>query len=142
MESDGHGRLREQERGLRVKHQLCSGVFDQRKILAPINAALQKLERRKLRARWLPDAASLTMRKANLNKSMRITWPDGTSVEVNFWDKGPSKSQVALEHRKLENLEDVTRLKAYWSDALAKLQEILSSGGSANLNTRKMPSRK
>lgn len=131
----------EQERGLRVKHQLCSGEFSasaSKTVAVPIDVLFKNWNDSTLRARWLPDSAKLTVRKANLNKSMRITRPDGTSVEVNFWDKGPGKSQAALEHRKLESLEDVARLKAYWTSALAKLQEILAGTEKAKKVARKV----
>jgi len=77
-------------------------------------------------ARWLPDAATMTIRKVTPNKSIRITWIDGgSSVEVCFWVQGPAKSQVAVQHSKLESPEEVDRRKAYWAAALSKLQELL-----------------
>lgn len=120
----------EQERGLRVKNQSCSGEFStsaSKTMSVPISVLFESWHNPELRAKWLPDSASLTIRKVNVNKSLRITWHDGTSVEVNFWDKGPGKSQAALEHRKLESLEDVARMKSYWAGALAKLQELLNN---------------
>lgn len=135
----------EQERGLRVKHQQCSGEFStsaSKTVAVPIAALYKSWSEANLRDRWLSDAAGLMVRKANLNKSMRFTWPDGTSVEVNFWDKGPSKSQVALEHRKLASLDEVTRLKAFWTDALTKLQEILAGSARAQPTSPKSRSRK
>ena len=76
--------------------------------------------------RWLPDAAKMTVRKANLNKSLRITWIDGqSSVEVYFWIKGPAKSQVAVQHGKLKSAEDMALWKDYWSGTLLTLQALL-----------------
>jgi len=56
---------------------------------------------------------------------MRVTWPDGTSLEVNFYSKGDSKSQVSVQHSKLKDSADVARRKAYWSAALARLKDFL-----------------
>ena len=43
----------------------------------------------------------MTVRKATLDKSIRVTWNDGrSSVEVYFWIKGTDKSQVAVQHSK------------------------------------------
>ena len=66
------------------------------------------------------------MRTAVPNKSMRITWPDGTSVEVYFVAKGASKSQVAVQHRKLADKPSVERLKEYWAERLGALQALLA----------------
>ena len=68
----------------------------------------------------------MTVRKANVDKSLRITWIDGqSSVEVYFWIKGPAKSQVAVQHGKLKSSEDVAHWKEYWSEALLRLQALL-----------------
>lgn len=123
----------EQERGLREKNQLCNGEFStsaSKTIAVPIGELYKNWNDAKLRAKWLSDSAKITIRKANLNKSMRITWHDGTSVEVNFWDKGPGKSQAAVQHKKLEGPKDVARLKSYWTRNLSKLQQLLE--GAAN----------
>ncbi len=68
----------------------------------------------------------LTVRTATPDKSMRITWPDGTSVEVYFVGKGPAKSQVAVQHGKLTDKESAERIKAYWSERLGALEVILA----------------
>ena len=67
------------------------------------------------------------MRKATPEKSMRITWEDGTSVEVYFAAKGEKKSQVAIQHRKLAGKADVAKAKAYWGERLAALGETLAA---------------
>ena len=46
------------------------------------------------RRRWLPDV-KLAVRTATRDKTMRVTWPDGTSVEIYFVSKGAAKSQLA-----------------------------------------------
>lgn len=65
------------------------------------------------------------MRKATKNKSMRITWEDGTSVELWFTAKGKAKSQVAVSHRKLPDNATAARLKEYWAERLAALADVL-----------------
>ena len=52
------------------------------------------------RKKWLPEQG-FTVRKATPDKTIRMTWSDGTSVEFYFIDKGTAKSQLALQHRKL-----------------------------------------
>ena len=118
----------EQARGLRVKHQKCDGEFSasaSKTVAAPVAALFAAWTDPKLRAKWLAGGKGLTVRKATENKSLRITWPDGTNVDVNLFAKGTAKSQVAVEHGKLDGVADVPRVKEYWAEALAKLQKLL-----------------
>ncbi len=77
-----------------------------------------------IRARWLP-AAPFTVRKATHEKSLRITWPDGTDLQVLFYAKGSGKSMVTLDHGRLEGPAAVERLRAFWRDHLARLKALL-----------------
>ena len=61
---------------------------------------------------------------------MRVTGSDGTNIDVGFFPKGASKSQVAVEQRKLRSLRDVARAKSYWSKALSSLSELLERSAS------------
>jgi hypothetical protein len=70
----------------------------------------------------------LTVRTANREKSMRITWPDRTSVVVGFTSRGEAKSQVGLAHMKLPDRGAVTRMKQYWSERLGALEQMLAEG--------------
>jgi hypothetical protein len=74
--------------------------------------------------RWL-SGVDLTIRTAMRGKSMRITWPDQTSVEVYFTDKGAVKSQVSIQHRKLRDQAAAIGMKRYWEERLAALQHVL-----------------
>jgi hypothetical protein len=59
---------------------------------------------------------------------MRITWTAGNSkVDVNFYDKGPGKSLVQIEHSKLADADAVTAQKAYWSEGLERLRARLET---------------
>ena len=46
---------------------------------------------------------------------MRLTWGDGSTVDVGFYAKGEAKSQVAIQHSKLPDAEFSARQKAFWS---------------------------
>lgn len=76
------------------------------------------------RKRWLPEAG-ITVRKATPERSLRITWSDGTSVELWFVAKGAGKSAVQVQHRKLPNREAIAERKAYWSERLDALADQL-----------------
>jgi uncharacterized protein YndB with AHSA1/START domain len=77
------------------------------------------------RSRWLPDAP-MSIRKVTPGKSMRIGWADGTSVDINFYAKGPAKSQVTLQHSRLPDAAAAAEMKAYWKQALSQLSAFLS----------------
>jgi hypothetical protein len=66
------------------------------------------------------------VRTATRDKSMRITWPNRTSVVVGFEGKGPAKSLVALTHEKLPDKATATRMKEYWAERLGALEEVLA----------------
>ena len=117
----------EQERGLREKHQRPDGysISASKTMAASVADAFAGWQDAKVRRRWLPKA-TLTVRKATPNKSLRITWGDGeSSVEVMFYAKGEEKSQVAVQHSKLKNAQESQRMKTYWAEALERLKQIL-----------------
>jgi uncharacterized protein YndB with AHSA1/START domain len=116
----------EQARGLREKHQTASGYTANasRTIGVPVDRLFEAWSDAALRRRWLPDA-ELTIRKATPDKSLRISWGDGSNVDVGLTPKGESKSQVAVEHAKLPDAEAVARAKEYWKQALDRLQEMV-----------------
>jgi hypothetical protein len=115
----------EQERGLRKKHQMPEGysVGVSRTFGVPLGSLYSQWSDGRLRTKWLRE--KITVRKETRNKSMRITWPGGTSVELYFVSKGPAKSQVAVQHSKLAKQADVERTRAYWKAALDRLSNFL-----------------
>ena len=70
--------------------------------------------------------AKPTVHSATPGKSMRLSWPDGTSVIVGFTAKGAAKSQVAIQHEKLPDQATVARMKAYWGERLEALAKALA----------------
>jgi len=80
---------------------------------------------KRTRERWL-NGADLAIRKATPNRSMRITWGDGTSVELWFTVKDRSKAQVAVQCTKLPSKEAAAQKKRYWEERLAALDGILA----------------
>ncbi len=118
----------ERIRGLRARGQRRSGTWEvnkSRTFAVPVATLFDAFSSAAKRKRWLGDA-TLTVRKATRPKSMRMTWEDGTSVDVGFLAKGPSKSSVAVQHAKLASKEDAARMKAYWSERLDALGRVLA----------------
>jgi hypothetical protein len=113
----------EQARGMRKPHETSRGY--QASASKTINVSLSKLfnswSSSAERAFWLKPAA-LNISKETPDKSMRVIWPDDTRVEINFYAKGPTKSQVALQHNKLKSEADVAKVKEFWAAALERLK--------------------
>jgi hypothetical protein len=115
----------EQERGLRKRHQRPDGysVSASRTFRVPVNVLYKNWSDKKLRMKWLKGL--IIVRKATENKSMRITWSDGTHVDVYFYEKGGQKSQAAVQHSKLDSPAQVERTRSHWKAALERLSLLL-----------------
>jgi uncharacterized protein YndB with AHSA1/START domain len=117
----------ERIKGLRAIGQRRDGSFEaskSRTFAVPLAKLYGAFHDSRIRSRWLPGV-DLTIRTATRGKSMRITWPDRTSVEVGFASPGAGKSRVALSHVKLPDKAAAARLKEYWSERFDALREVL-----------------
>ena len=116
----------EQARGLREKHQKTDGyaVSASKTFDVPIGVLYGHWSDAKLRSKWLKE--KFEIRKETKNKSMRITWADGrTGVDVYFYAKGRSKSQVSIQHSKLADSKQVEVMRARWKKALERLSSMM-----------------
>lgn len=117
----------ERIKGLRQKGQRRSGSWEgskSRTFTVPVSRLYAAWTDAKLRKQWLPEA-KLVIRAAQTDRSLRITWPDGTSVECWFQAKGAAKSSVQVQHTKLASKADAEARKTYWAERLAVLGELL-----------------
>jgi hypothetical protein len=80
----------------------------------------------KLRNRWLPGA-KMEITSATPGKYVRAKWDGRSRLSVGFYSKGSEKTQVAVDHGKLPNSKKCARMKAYWFEALNRLQGIVES---------------
>ncbi len=122
----------ERIRGLRDVGQQRSGEYGASKsktFPVPIAELYRAFSQKRVRERWLPDAP--TVRTSKPEKSMRLTWTDGTPVDVRFDARGASKSRVSIEHRKLPSKAAAERMKRYWADRLAALADLLGPAADA-----------
>ena len=118
----------ERIKGLRAIGQRRDGAFEATKskvFAVPLPRLYRAFSDTRTRARWLPNV-DLTVRTATRNKSMRITWPDSTSVQLGFSRKGVSKAQVQIQHGKLPDRAASTRTKQYWAERLDALGNVLA----------------
>jgi uncharacterized protein YndB with AHSA1/START domain len=120
----------ERIKGLRAIGQRRDGGFEVNKTKTfpvPLARLYRAWSDARTRKRWLP--VELTVRKATANKGMRITWPDQSSVVLDFTSKGAGKSLVAVQHGKLADQAVATRMKAFWTERLSDLGVLLTPGG-------------
>ena len=118
----------ERERGLRDVHQTSRGyeVSVSRTIRAPVEALFAVWNEDGRRGEWL--GASVKVRKANLNRSMRVeTGERGSDLSVSFYPKGRDRCQVVVQQTKLADRGEVEERRAFWKDALARLGEAASA---------------
>lgn len=113
--------------GLRAIGQKRAGTWEMSKsrtFPVPVSTLYAAFANARKRAKWLPDV-KLTIRTSQKDRSMRITWPDGTSVDVGFFPKSDAKSMVAVSHTKLAEKGAADRLKAYWAERLDALKDVV-----------------
>ncbi|MYD95137.1 MAG: hypothetical protein F4Y02_15965 [Chloroflexi bacterium] len=119
----------EQARGRREPHQTARGyqVGVSKTVPVNVDVLFTAWEDDASRRQWIGDEP-ITIRRATRPKSMRITWSDGqTNVDVSFWDKGPAKSTVQVQHSKLADRDEVEAKRTFWRAALARLAEQLTA---------------
>jgi hypothetical protein len=119
----------ERIKGLRSIGRRRGGGFEATKSKTfgvPLPRLYRAFHNRSTRTRWLPGV-DVTVRTATRDKSMRITWPDQTSVDMYFTSRRAAKSQVQIQHRKLPDRGAMTRMQHYWAERLATLGDVLVS---------------
>jgi hypothetical protein len=118
----------EQARGLRAKHEKPDGfeISRAKTIKAAVGDLYEAWGNARRRAQWLPGA-KLTIRKAIENKALRVTWGDGSNLEVSLYAKGPAKTQIAVQHGKLASARAAAQQKAFWGRAFERLAHLLES---------------
>jgi hypothetical protein len=123
----------ERIKGLREAGQRRGGSWESsrsRTFDVPVGRLFRAWAEPRTRRTWL-EADGFTVRTATKDRSLRITWADGTSVELWFTAKGPKKSAVAVQHTRLPERAAIARSKAYWGAQLDRLAAALTSGRSS-----------
>jgi hypothetical protein len=119
----------ERIKGLRAIGQRRSGSFEANKsrtFPVPVEQLFAAWADARRRRRWLPEKG-VVVRKTTAGRSLRLTWPDATSVELWFTGKSGGKSVVQVQHRKLASQSDAEARKSYWSERLAELASHLAA---------------
>lgn len=46
-------------------------------------------------------------------------------MSVYFWPKGEAITLISIEHNKLKNAREGTKMRKYWAEALGKLKMLI-----------------
>lgn len=117
----------ERIRGLRDRGQRRGGTYEagkSRTFNVPVETLFKAVANARTRKRWLPE--TIVVRTKIANKSMRVTWPDDTNVEIYFLTKGAAKSTLAVTHTKLADRAAVEAAKKAWAERFDGLAEVLA----------------
>lgn len=119
----------ERIRGLRDVGQRRDGDYEVSKSRTlPVSVArlYRAFRDARIRRRWLPGV-TVAVRTVRPEKLLRMTWSDGTPVNVGFTAKAPGKSQVAIGHGGLGSRADAERIRTFWAERLDALAEVLGA---------------
>jgi hypothetical protein len=117
----------ERIRGLRDVGQRRGGGYEVNKSKTcpvPVAMLYDAFANARRRNRWLPGVG-FTVRTATPHKSMRVTWEDGSDLQLLFSPKGVDRSAVSIQHGKLGSRADADRTREYWTQRLDALSAIL-----------------
>jgi hypothetical protein len=77
------------------------------------------------RGRWIQES-SFKVTTLTRNRSIRAQWEDGKSrLSVDFYPKGKDKTEVVVQHSRLDSLEAAEKMQTFWKNQLSKLDELL-----------------
>ena len=115
----------EQAKGLRAKHEKPDGfeISRVKTLKAAVGDVYEAWGNARRRALWLPGV-KLTIRKATENKTLRVTWSDGSNLEVTLHAKGAAKTQIEVQHGRLASARAAEKQKAFWGEAFDRLAQL------------------
>ena len=125
----------EQARGLRAAGVRPDGTFTvgaSKTVAVPAERLYAAFIDAEVRELWLPGVA-MRERTSQPGRSARFDWDDGaTRINVSVAAAGEAKSQVAVEHERLPDMQAAEEAKAYWRERLDVLKTVLEGGASVN----------
>ncbi|MCG8461130.1 MAG: hypothetical protein MI919_33005 [Holophagales bacterium] len=116
--------------GLREIGQRREGTYDANKsktFPVPVEVLYGAFDEDTHRRIWLPGV-DWQVRTRTAPRSLRLTWPDGSHVDLWFTAKGDTKSSVQVQHRKLASKEDRALAKQAWAERFEDLKRYLAEG--------------
>ena len=97
-------------------------VSESKTINIPLGMAFLLFADPAMRKRWMRGIGP-EITKATENKSVRISWPDGSTVLISFHAKARNKTQVTAHHTALSTAKIAEKQRAYWIEQLDLLKK-------------------
>jgi hypothetical protein len=118
----------EHSRGLREIYQSGNGFSANlsRTFACGVSKVYSAFENQKIRDTWL-NKNRFNVSTARPNKTVRGKWDEKSNLEVRFYPKGATKTQVAIDHMKLSSRKEVEQMKAFWAENLEHLRKRVES---------------
>jgi uncharacterized protein YndB with AHSA1/START domain len=120
----------EHKHGLRERFETCTGDFSSsvsRTFACGISEIYAAWQDQKKRRQWL-KGDSLELSSGHPNKTLRGAWDGNTSrIEIRFTPKGPGKTQVVVDHMKMNSSKKAIAMKTFWSENLERLRQGVES---------------
>jgi len=116
----------ERIRGLREKGQRSTGDYEasrSKTFPVPVERLFAAFADEGERERWLGPGVAVT--KATPHKTVRMRLPDGTPAEAYLVAKGPGRSSVQVQQRRLPSKEAAAEAKQAWGERLEALAAYL-----------------
>ncbi len=116
----------ERARGVRARHQSAEGflVAVSRTLTTRLAHLYEVAARPGERRKWFPSGAFEPSSQTR-DKYLRGRWQRGSRVDIGFYARGRSKSQIAVQVSRLASMSEVESVRRSWQTALRKLQDLL-----------------
>jgi hypothetical protein len=115
-----------QKHGLREVYETCTGDFSSsvsRTFACGVGEIYLAWKNPNTRASWL-KGDSLEVSSGQPNKTLRGAWDGNTSrLEIRFYPKGAGKTQVVVDHMKMDTSKQAIAMKTFWSENLDRLRK-------------------
>jgi hypothetical protein len=114
----------EHSRGLRQLHESSAGFSAgvSRTLGVGVKELFAACADDKRRGAWL-KGDKLVISTARPEKTVRGAWDGANRLEIRFYPKGATKTQIVIDHMKLASRAEVEKIKAFWSESLERLRE-------------------
>lgn len=112
-------------KGLRQKHQKTDGyqISKSKTIKAPAEKVFNAWNNKTIRAKWMKDP-DIEITTSNKNKTIRAKWIDQkTTIEIYFYEKGEDKTQVVVQHNKINTASSAEKMKKYWEEEMLSFEK-------------------
>jgi hypothetical protein len=119
-----------QKHGLRETYETCTGDFSSsvsRTFACGVGEVYEAWTNPRTRGSWL-KGDSFEASSGQPNKTLRGSWNGNTSrLEIRFYPKGAGKTQVVVDHMKMDTSKQAVAMKTFWADNLERLRQTVES---------------